>query len=322
MTAPDSRPDHRARLNRVLDYIEQHLGEPLDLSRLAAIASFSPWHFHRIFTALTGETLADHVRRRRLERAALKLIHDPQRACLAIALDVGFGSAEVFSRQFRQHFAMSPTQWRRGGWRNWQATRQDELSKIGQAVRKPRHALIQLFGDDPVTWPTTRQDEMGDEIMHVELRTLPASRVAYLRYTGPYAGLGIANAWKLFAEWCAGQGFTTPRRPMFGVSLDNPNVTAPDQCRYDCCVEVDETFRPQGEIGVETLPGGRYACTRFTGVPADMPPVWQRLYNDWLPESGLRFDNRPAFEFYDTDFTYDPVTGAFSCWLCIPVKSL
>jgi len=89
-----------ARINRVIDHIDAHLAEPLDLPTLAAVAHFSPWHFHRVFQAVTGETLADRVRRRRLEVAAAKLLASPPATALAIALDVGFGSAEVFTRGF------------------------------------------------------------------------------------------------------------------------------------------------------------------------------------------------------------------------------
>ena len=55
------------RVNRVLDYIGRHLDEELSLSRLSEVGCFSPFHFHRIFQSVTGETLNSHVRRVRLE---------------------------------------------------------------------------------------------------------------------------------------------------------------------------------------------------------------------------------------------------------------
>ena len=106
--------DYQRRIDRVLDHIRTHLAEPLDLATLAEVAHFSPWHFHRIFQGMTGETLADAVRRLRLEAAALRLVHRPHDAALGIALGVGFASAEVFSRAFKAHFGMTPTAWRRG----------------------------------------------------------------------------------------------------------------------------------------------------------------------------------------------------------------
>ena len=62
------RAEYARRMNRVLDYIDLHLDQPLDLARLAGVANFSPFHFHRVFAAWMGETLGDYARRRRLEK--------------------------------------------------------------------------------------------------------------------------------------------------------------------------------------------------------------------------------------------------------------
>jgi AraC family transcriptional regulator len=70
---------YTARINRVMDHIDAHLGETLDLRALAVVAGFSPFHFHRLFQGLTGETLADRVRRRRLEVAAGRLLTQPDK---------------------------------------------------------------------------------------------------------------------------------------------------------------------------------------------------------------------------------------------------
>lgn len=67
------RQEYERRINDVIDYISAHRGEDLRLDRLAAIAAFSPFHFHRVFKAVTGETIADFVQRLRLERAARAL---------------------------------------------------------------------------------------------------------------------------------------------------------------------------------------------------------------------------------------------------------
>ena len=63
------RREYERRVNRVVDYIEAHLSDELPLEKLAAVAAFSPFHFHRVFAAITGETLSDFIRRIRLERA-------------------------------------------------------------------------------------------------------------------------------------------------------------------------------------------------------------------------------------------------------------
>src|SRR2546430_2581137 len=122
------RRAYLARVNRVIDHIDANLAAPLDLGALAEVAHFSPWHFHRVFQAMTGETVVERVRRRRLEIAASRLLSSPPVPALRIALDVGFGSAEVFSRAFRAHFGVTPTAWRRGAFREWAERQHAEMS--------------------------------------------------------------------------------------------------------------------------------------------------------------------------------------------------
>jgi AraC family transcriptional regulator len=117
MTTP--RSTYIARINRVIDHIDAHLADPLDLETLAAVAHFSAFHFHRIFRTMTGETLGDWVRRRRLEIAAGRLVSSPGTSATRIALDVGFASPEVFTRAFRAYFGVTPGAWRQGAHRPW-----------------------------------------------------------------------------------------------------------------------------------------------------------------------------------------------------------
>src|SRR5437899_12218246 len=97
------------RVNRVLDYIGEHLDGELSLAKLSEIGCFSPFHFHRIFQAVAGETLNSHVRRVRLERAALLMKTSPRKRITDVAIAAGFaGSAEV-SRAFQNHSATTAT---------------------------------------------------------------------------------------------------------------------------------------------------------------------------------------------------------------------
>jgi AraC family transcriptional regulator len=316
------RQAYVARINRVVDHIDAHLAEPLDLQRLAAVAHFSPWHFHRIFLSLTGETLAERVRRRRLEVAAARLLQQPPLPALGIALDVGFASAEVFTRAFKAHFGVTPSAWRRGAWRDWTARHRSQLSKIHQADRKARQAAADAFADDVQAWSSSPASQLEGALMNVDIKTLPPTRVAYLRHVGPYGDSGISRLWQRFGAWCGEQRLMPPEHPLFGISQDSPDVTAPDKCRYDACVGVDAAFQPHGEIGVQTLAGGQHACTRFVGTADDILAAWMRLFSGWLPDSGYQVDDRPCIEWYDDCTGVDPKTGRFSCLLCLPVRVL
>ena len=90
-------------MGRVLVHIQSHLDEPMPLDQLAEVASFSPWHFHRIFRGMVGESVKEHVRRLRLERAAQQL-RDTNRAVVDIALEAGYETHESFTRAFAAMF--------------------------------------------------------------------------------------------------------------------------------------------------------------------------------------------------------------------------
>ena len=157
--------------------------------------------------------------------------------------------------------------------------------------------------------------------MKIEIKSLPEVRVAYMRHVGPYGDSGITRTWQRFAAWCGEHGLMDARRTMYGVSRDNPDVTPPAKCRYDACIEVEEGFRPEGEIGVQTLGGGRYACTDFAGPSTEIHAAWMKLC-DWLPDSGWQPADGAPLEIYGRDFAMDEKTGAFSCTLCMPVRPL
>lgn len=320
MTQPNHRRAYVARINRVVDHISAHLADTLDLQTLAAVAHFSPWHFHRLFQAMTGETLAECVRRLRLEAAAQRLLAVPPQPALAVALEVGFASAEVFTRAFGAHFGMTPTAWRRGGHRSWSAGRREQLSKIHQEVRKANQAAAADVQHHGGSWSTSQSTHEQGTSMQVDVKTLPALRLGYMRHTGPYGHPDIGATWKRLWIWL-GQHGLEPQQ-IYGIVQDDPEVTPPEKCRYDCCFEVDAAFKPQGEVGVQTFAGGRYACAPFTGTGAEIHAAWMRLLGEWLPQSGYQADDQAALELYEGDFVVDKTTGAFRCLLCMPVRPM
>jgi AraC family transcriptional regulator len=154
----------------------------------------------------------------------------------------------------------------------------------------------------------------------IELRTIPATRVAYMRHIGPYGSRGITDMWQRFESWCAAKGLTSPRRRMYGVAQDNPNITPPERTRYDACVEVEDDFEPSFEVGVQTIRGGRYACTPFFGTAGEIQAAWVKFLGKTMPDAGHQHDVAPAMEIYEPGFAVDPKTGAFACTLCMAVR--
>jgi len=100
-------------LARVLAHIEAHLSEPLNVTVLADVASLSPYHFSRAFTARLGESVMGYVRDRRLEKAAIRLMGACPPPLIELSFDTGFESQEAFTRAFRRRFGVPPGQFKR-----------------------------------------------------------------------------------------------------------------------------------------------------------------------------------------------------------------
>jgi AraC family transcriptional regulator len=105
--------DYKRRMLRVLVHIQQHLDESLQLEELAGLACFSPYHFHRVFKGMVGESVKEYVRRLRLERAASQLKLGSA-SVVDIALGAGYDSHEAFTRTFKTAFGTAPSQYRFG----------------------------------------------------------------------------------------------------------------------------------------------------------------------------------------------------------------
>ena len=320
---PSPRAEYTRRMNRVLNYIDRHLDQPLDLATLAGVANFSPFHFHRVFAAWMGETLGDYARRRRLEKAAFRLASAPTESVLETALATGFGSGEALARAFKLKFGCTPTEWRRDTRARLAAlalpTRSDDDarddSNLDQVLGKLDQTPQSGIGDDDIS-----RNQPGDFLMNVDVIDLPAARVAYHRLIGPY-GPGIGAFWRAtVAPWIQSRGLG--QQVCYGVGLDDPSITPPDKCRYDACVTLPDGFDATGSADIATLPGGRYAVARFEGEPRAIADAWTWLTRNWLPDSGLQCDDRPCFELFRPDTVTGPRGGTMVCDICIPVRPL
>ena len=295
MATKDSRSEYVARMHRVLEHIDRELDQPLELETLARVANFSPFHFHRLFTAWMGETLSDYVRRRRLELAALRLVAQPRLAVLQVALSVGFGSTEAFARAFKTRFGSTPT-----GWRDSQRRKRDQSKSKHDQARE--------------------QTPANDGDMKVTIVDRQPTTVAYLRHVGPY-GKQVSDFWiTKVAPWMETNGLYG--KPRYGISLDDPGIAAPETLRYDAAVEVPKDFAGAGDYQMTVIPGGKYAVGKFKGTENEVGEAWAWLLRDWLPESGMQLDSRPFFEHYPVSAGYDQKTGQFECEICIPVTPL
>lgn len=117
-----------------------------------------------------------------------------------------------------------------------------------------------------------------------------------LLHTGPYASVGMA--WGRVCAFAAPHGLVGPKHLPIGVSRDDPKITAAEQLRHDACVTIDRDIAPSGEVGVQTLSGGRDAVFLHKGSYERFQKTYDSIYGDWLPRSGEQLRDESCFEVY------------------------
>jgi AraC family transcriptional regulator len=315
--------EYAARVHSVMDYIDNHLADPLTLEELSRVAGFSKYHFHRIFASQTGETLFGFIQRLRLEKAALLLASDPGVSVTEAALEAGFGGSSSFARGFRQRFGVTPTEWRSKaaegnsnfGIPDRNGSKADRNPGKSSAASK---VYIEYAGHTQ-TW----RYEMEQKTTTVTVKEISAWTLAYVRYVGPYAGNGELFQQlndKLF-KWAGARGLIRfPETQHLIMYHDSPEITQEDKLRVSVCITVPEDTQVDGDIGKMTLAAGKYAFARFRLGVQEFSEAWAWVYGTWLPDSGFAPDDGPCFEMYPEPGP--DAEGRFAVDICVPVKPL
>ncbi|OLQ71159.1 AraC family transcriptional regulator [Photobacterium proteolyticum] len=297
--------DYLQRLTPVIRYLEQHYAESVNLQQVAAMANLSPHHFHRIFKAVTGETLANHIKRLKLQNAAQQLFFKKS-SVTEVALDHGFSSSQSLAKAFRLYFGVTPTEIRN-------CTTLEEYSallrnsKIGHTLRKSGHESS-LSDDYSGGYQPQRSENMKTELF--EERCL-----AYVRVTGPYGENYEPALGKLY-QWAGAKGLQDGQ--CIFIYHDNPEATPADKCRTDICLTVPEGTDGSQGIEVKKLPAGSYASIRETVTEQSQYGTFWESLMEQIVASGLEVEDRPCFELYHS---YNPETRVADVSFCEPIKA-
>lgn len=263
--------DWLENLNRAMDYIEEHLEGEISYDRAAQLAGCSRYHLLRMFPYLTGVSLSEYIRRRRLTLAAFAL-QDGTLKVIDAALQYGYESPEAFSRAFKALHGMSPDQARRGG---------------GALAAYPRMSFhISVKGDSQMKYRMTHRGAF--------------------RVFGVWAEMSgdMQTAFRQVPEFCRRcdeDGSVDTINRLLGRFSDNYTLSAlyghtEESFRYMLC-----NFLPQGmEIpeGFTLLEVPEADWAVFDVPECEMQKVWPRVYSEWFPDSGYELAQGPQFEMY------------------------
>lgn len=263
----DSKVRYQQRLEKLIDYIWSNPQDSLDLNQMAEIACISPFHLHRIYHAIFGESLVSAVKRLRLHKAAGELVNS-DRSVSDIAVRCGYRSMQSFSRVFRSVYGMPPSRYRKEG----------------------SHTQFN---------PILRPFLTGEHTMHdVRIETIQGMELLGLAHTGDYMGIGQSFE-KLFG-WLGMRGYLTPCMRSVGIYFDDPDSVSQDQLRSAACAAFPELKDITPEVPYEKMQvrEGEYAVLRFKGPYANMHSAYRWFYGHWLPQSGREACDAPVFEEY------------------------
>lgn len=281
--------DYVERVNLAIDHIVMNLERPLRLVELAEIAAFSPFHFHRVFQGIVGETPGDFAKRLRLDRAVAMLAHGPRRTMTQIAGKYGFASSSDFSRSFRQRFGAAPSGFDLDAWRR---AHREEFDRITE--QQWREGAIPRAGAHHARL-AARSGGGNPDGFRVRIRTIPAMTVAYIRVANPYKGDSVVKAVHRLIAWAERRGFAGNQ--WLGYQWENPELVPLEHCRYHIAVEAGSfTPRGRGEVGRFRFPEMTVAQVEIKGgIDLELRALrW--LYGEWLPRSGYVPDDPPCFE--------------------------
>jgi AraC family transcriptional regulator len=259
------------RLLPVLVHIQANLDQDLSLATLASRVRLSPFHFHRLFRSVIGETLKQYTQRLRLERAANRLIiHDA--TILDVALDSGFQSHETFSREFKRRFQVTPK-----GYREW-ARGQIKKSSLSAP------ALDELYDDF--------------ELSQTKITRMAELHLAFIRHVGPYEDVSD-TLWQRLTDWATSKRLP-PDLIFLGIGHDAPGVTPPERLRFDAAIVVPEPFASEVAVGYQLLPAAEFAMTTHIGHFRTLPGAYAAIVHRLARLKDFRMGGLPAIEVYRT----------------------
>ncbi|GJH40039.1 AraC family transcriptional regulator [Capnocytophaga sp. HP1101] len=263
---PITRNDYTQRINKVVEYINHHLDEPISLKTLADIANVSHFHFCCIFKAIKGEAPMAFIARVRIETAA-QLLRYSALPVEQIAFNIGYESPASLSKAFKNQYGITPTQYRTD----------KEIYIMKKEFFLPDLAL------------------KAPKIIELEPKN-----VIYVALTGEYGTLDYGKAYEQLWAVVKAQKLFTKGIEMICVSYDDPKITEAQLQRSDICLHIHKPAEPQGEVSCKTLAGGKYAVFFYQGSYDHLSAVYDAAMR-WVVNSEYEVRDEPMFEKYLND---------------------
>ena len=251
------------QINLSLEYIYYHCGEVLRAKSLAKISGYSVYHFHRVFKAITSESVSQYIRNIRLEKSSNLLLYNIDKSIEIIAYEVGFLSSSAFSSAFKKRFSMTPSKWR---------VEKHEEKSVHQKIDS-------LF-----------------KIKEPEIVYKPQLPITYLRIHGYRKE--IENTWIRLDKWVKEQKNLKKEYKYIGVFHNYPSSLPHEECRYLASIHTDDKISKGGEFGTCIMEDGMFAKFGFFCTHDELYDLMKHAYQSWPSKSKYKIRNFPAYAQY------------------------
>jgi len=293
------------RINNILLYIDENLDQELNLEIIAKIGYYSPFHLHRIFKAITNETLNEYITRKRIEKTALILLHKREITISELSLQYGFNSNSSFTPTFNKFYGISPTEFRKNNPNKFSKIRKTD-SKNGQGSASFDEYICNI--NNHKNWIKMKAK--------IEIKEMPKLDLAYITQIGHK---GMQNAYEKLIKW-AGTKRLLENKDLKVVTIyhDSFKVTEPDKVRMSACISLKEKVDINGEIGLTTIEKGKCIVGHFEIGIHEFEKLWSGLFI-WMNENGYTKADRNPYEIYYNNFNEHPEKICIVD-LCIPIE--
>ncbi len=240
------------------------------MDELAESFNISKFYMHKIFKEIFGRNIYESIKSIRLQKASTLLLTNKYSTITEIASLCGYSSQTSFIRVFKERFLMTPTAWRKGGYKKYSKSLLSES-------------------------PKAKVSNASFDNLEPSIVKMPEMESYYLRHKGYNSN--VKQTWQKIQTWAYSNNIKEYKH--IALFHDNPTVTHLDECQYVACIQVDKDNVYENErLPKFKISDGIYAKFDIHGSDGDFLKFMHWVYNEWLPNSEYETTTKPPYAIY------------------------
>ena len=274
----DTTQRHSASVQKVLEYILVHRDDSATIESLSKVACFAPFHFHRVFRSVTGDSVQRYIRRLRLHYSINQLLFTEE-TILNIALQAGYHSHEGFTRAFQQNLGVAPSSLRAFSIKSCRAGSSEGISE--SACKRIADRLF---------WIPVQQG------------SLIRKKVIFRSHFGVCGE--VQNCWKQLYAQARACGLNLEISQPIGIMYDHPLRS--ERIRYDACLTVDPDFKGSSDLAMQVISAQECVVASHHGPYSLSSYTYVQLVNQCALRQTGSVTPLPYYEIYQQ---FAPIAG-------------